>query len=145
MDNHTKEQRHENMLRIRSVSKPEEIVRKYLFSQGFRYRKNDSRYAGKPDVVLPKYKTIVFVNGCFWHQHPGCPKAATPKSNTDYWLPKLEKNVLRDKRNIENLEEAGWHILVIWECMLSKVQRDETLRKLKEEHLLKKLHFCLSR
>ena len=133
MDNHTVEQRHENMSRIRSVSKHEEIVRKYLFSQGFRYRKNDKRYKGRPDVVLPKYKTVVFVNGCFWHQHPGCSKAAIPKSNTDYWLPKLEKNVLRDQQNIDYLEKDGWNVLVVWECMLSKEKREETLQKLKED------------
>ena len=133
MDNHTVEQRHENMSRIRSVSKHEEIVRKYLFSQGFRYRKNDKRYKGRPDVVLPKYKTVVFVNGCFWHQHPRCSKAAIPKSNTDYWLPKLEKNVLRDQQNIDYLEKDGWNVLVVWECMLSKEKREETLQKLKED------------
>ncbi len=132
MDNHTIEQRHQNMSHIRSTSKPEEIVRKYLFSEGFRYRKNDKRYAGKPDIVLPKYRTVIFVNGCFWHQHPGCVKAAIPKSNTDYWLPKLEKNRLRDKQVITALENEGWHVLVVWECMLSRKNRSETLIKLKE-------------
>lgn len=132
MDNHTKEQRHKNMSHIKSVSKPEEVVRKYLFSQGFRFRKNDRRYAGKPDVVLPKYKTIIFVNGCFWHQHRGCSKAAIPKSNTDYWLPKLEKNVQRDRDNIKILENEGWHVLVIWECMLTKPNREQTLKKLRD-------------
>jgi len=133
MDNHTKEQRHDNMSHIRSVSKPEVIVRKYLFSQGFRYRKNDKRYAGKPDIVLPKYKTAIFVNGCFWHQHPECSKAVLPKSNTDYWLPKLEKNVLRDKTNIAILKQEGWNVIVIWECMLLKKKREETLKKLKKD------------
>ena len=133
MDNHTREQRHRNMSNIKSVSKPEEIVRKYLFSQGFRFRKNDKRYAGKPDIVLPKYKTVIFVNGCFWHQHPGCAKAAIPKSNTGYWLPKLEKNVLRDSRNCVILEQEGWNVIVIWECMLSKNRKEETLTQLKEK------------
>ncbi len=133
MDNHTKEQRRKNMSNIKSVSKPEEVVRKYLFSQGFRFRKNDRRYAGKPDIVLPKYRTIIFVNGCFWHQHPGCPKAAIPKSNTDYWLPKLKKNTLRDKQNSEQLKKEGWHVLIVWECMLSKRNREETLKNLKED------------
>lgn len=133
MDNHTVEQRHQNMVRIRSVSKPEEIVRKYLFSQGFRFRKNDKRYPGKPDVVLPRYKTIVFINGCFWHQHPNCPKAVLPKSNIDYWIPKLTRNVLRDKQNYEILKNGGWHVIVVWECMLSKLNREETLKNLKEE------------
>ena len=133
MDNHTKEQRRKNMANIKSVSKPEEIVRKYLFSQGLRFRKNDRRYVGKPDIVLPKYRTIIFVNGCFWHQHPGCPKAAIPKSNTEYWLPKLKKNTLRDEQNLEQLKNEGWHVLVVWECMLSKKNREETLKKLKED------------
>lgn len=133
MDNHTVEQRRQNMIHIRSVSKPEEIVRKYLFSQGFRFRKNDKRYPGKPDVVLPKYKTMVFVNGCFWHQHPNCPKAVMPKSNIEYWTPKLARNVLRDKQNYESLENEGWHVIVVWECMLSKLSREGTLKKLKEE------------
>ena len=133
MDNHTVEQRRQNMIHIRSVSKPEEIVRKYLFSQGFRFRKNDKRYPGKPDVVLPKYNTMVFVNGCFWHQHPNCPKAVMPKSNIEYWTPKLTRNVLRDKQNYESLENEGWHVIVVWECMLSKFSREETLINLKEE------------
>lgn len=133
MDNHTIEQRRHNMANIRSVSKPEETVRKYLFSQGFRYRKNDKRYAGTPDIVLPKYKTIVFINGCFWHQHPGCSKAAIPKSNTEYWLPKLQKNVSRDRHNYAALENEGWNVLVIWECMLSKKNIDDTLNKLQED------------
>ncbi len=139
MDNHTKEQRHQNMSRIKSVSKPEELVRKYLFSQGFRFRKNDSRYAGKPDIVLPKYNTIIFVNGCFWHQHPGCNKAAVPKSNREYWIPKLKRNVERDKKNIEALTEEGWHVIAVWECLLSKNKRDETLRRLKTQ-IMKNLH-----
>ena len=133
MDNHTVEQRRQNMIHIRSVSKPEEIVRRYLFSQGFRFRKNDKRYPGKPDVVLPKYNTMVFVNGCFWHQHPNCPKAVMPKSNIEYWTPKLTRNVLRDKQNYESLENEGWHVIVVWECMLSKFSREETLINLKEE------------
>lgn len=132
MDNHTKEQRRQNMSHIRSVSKPEEVVRKYLFANGFRYRKNDKRYAGKPDIVLPKYKTIVFVNGCFWHQHPGCSRATIPKTNKDYWLPKLEKNVLRDKKNVEILEADGWQVLIVWECQLTSKNNEQTLKKLIE-------------
>lgn len=133
MDNHTKEQRHKNMSHIKSVSKPEEIVRSYLFSQGFRFRKNDSRFAGKPDIVLPKYKTIVFINGCFWHQHPGCKKATIPKTNIDYWIPKLRNNVNRDKQNIEKLTGEGWRVLIVWECMLVKKCREETLSNLKAD------------
>ncbi|MBR3243952.1 MAG: DNA mismatch endonuclease Vsr [Parasporobacterium sp.] len=133
MDNHTKEQRHQNMSHIKSESKPEEIVRKYLFSHGFRYRKNDKRYAGTPDIVLPKYRTVIFVNGCFWHQHVDCPRASVPKTNTNYWIPKLKNNVLRDKNNKLILEKDGWKVLVVWECMLSKKIREETLTKLKKD------------
>lgn len=92
MDVLTPEQRHLNMSRIRGAkTKPETIVRKYLFSHGFRYRMNDKRYPGKPDIVLPKYKTMVFVNGCFWHQHAGCRYASLPKTRQDFWIPKLQK------------------------------------------------------
>lgn len=130
MDNHTKEQRHLNMSHIRSSSKAEETVRKYLFSLGFRYRKNDRRYPGKPDIVLPKYKTVVFINGCFWHQHPNCQYASYPKSNQDYWIPKLKRNVERDKQNIKVLEDDGWQVITIWECELKSDVIEETLSQL---------------
>lgn len=118
MDNHNKEQRHYNMSRIRSKNtSPEEKVRKYLFSQGFRYRKNDRRYPGRPDIVLPKYKTVIFINGCFWHMHD-CKDFVLPKSNLDYWLPKLERNKTRDKENIAKLKEMGWNVIVVWECRI---------------------------
>lgn len=133
MDNHTPEQRHQNMTHIRSVSSVEDAVRKYLFSQGFRYRKNDRRYPGHPDIVLPKYRTVIFVNGCFWHQHPGCSRAVIPKSNPEYWIPKLQRNVERDKRDYAELEADGWHVIVLWECMLTKKKRQKTLTELVEE------------
>lgn len=135
MDTVNAKQRSENMRRIRSKNtKPEEIVRKYLFSLGFRYRKNDCRYPGKPDVVLPKYKTIIFVNGCFWHQHPGCHYAVLPKSHQEYWLPKLERNVRRDEENKVKLQELGWNVIIVWECQLRKEEeRIETLRNLADE------------
>lgn len=130
-DNHSKEVRSKNMSRIRSTNtKPEEIVRKYLHSRGLRYRKNDKRYPGHPDIVLPKYKTCVFVNGCFWHQHSNCKHAVLPTSNQSYWLPKLKGNAERDKRNIDNLEESGWHVLTVWECELASAYREHTLEKL---------------
>ena len=107
-DTKTLEERSKNMSQIRSENtKPEVIVRKYLFSQGFRYRKNDKRLPGKPDIVLPKYKTVIFVNGCFWHMH-GCSRSRLPKSNLDYWKPKLEKNLQRDKIEYEELKSLGW-------------------------------------
>ena len=126
-DNHSKEVRSKNMSHIRSKnSKPEEIVRKYLFSQGFRYRKNDKRLPGKPDIVLPKYKTVIFVNGCFWHKHD-CNRFVWPTSNEDYWRPKILGNVARDQRNYEQLREMGWKVLVVWECELKKETKEEVL------------------
>lgn len=129
-DTHTKEIRSMNMSHIRSTnSKPEEVVRKYLFSQGFRYRKNDKRLPGKPDIVLPKYKTVIFVNGCFWHKHD-CTRFVWPASNQEYWIPKILRNVERDKENYQILENSGWRVLVVWECELKKKVRDDTLKKL---------------
>lgn len=127
MDDKTPEQRSINMSHIRSKNtKPEEVVRKYLFAKGFRYRKNDARYPGKPDLVLPKYHTIIFINGCFWHHH-GCSRSSLPKSNQDYWIPKIQRNVERDQQNIKALEDAGWQVIVIWECELKKKMLEETM------------------
>lgn len=129
-DTHTKEIRSMNMSHIRSTnSKPEEVVRKYLFSQGFRYRKNDKRLPGKPDIVLPKYKTVIFINGCFWHKHD-CTRFVWPTSNQEYWIPKILRNAERDKENYQILENSGWRVLVVWECELKKKVRDDTLKKL---------------
>ena len=135
MDVLTEEQRHKNMSRIRGKdTKPEEIVRKFLFLEGFRYRKNDRRYPGKPDIVLPKYRTIVFVNGCFWHQHKNCSYASVPKTREDFWIPKLSKNVERDQENIRKLEESGWRVIVVWECEIRrKREREENLKKLAKQ------------
>lgn len=133
MDNHTKSQRSYNMSRIRSTnSKPEEVVRKYLFSQGFRYRKNDKRYPGKPDIVLPKYKTVIFVHGCFWHMHD-CGRFVWPSSNIEYWEKKINGNISRDKEHTEKLQADGWKVLTVWECELSKKNRDQTLIRLVSE------------
>lgn len=135
-DNHSKEVRSRNMSHIRSTNtKPEEIVRKYLFSRGLRYRKNDKRYPGHPDIVLPKYKTCVFVNGCFWHQHPGCKYAVLPASNQDYWLPKLRRNTERDAVNIRLLKSEGWQVITVWECELKNHVIDDTLINLYESIL----------
>ena len=127
-DVHTPEKRSYNMSRIRSKNtKPEEIVRKYLFSQGFRYRKNDNRLPGKPDVVLPKYKTVIFVNGCFWHGHEGCKYFVWPQNNAEFWKEKIHNNVERDKKTYEALGNLGWDVLTIWECELKTKKREETL------------------
>lgn len=132
-DDLTRKQRHMNMSHIRSKdTKPEEVVRKYLFSRGLRYRKNCSKLPGKPDVVLKKYHTIVFVNGCFWHQHD-CGRFHWPSSNTDYWKRKIARNVQRDAENYKALENSGWRVLIIWECELKKNVRDEHLQKLYED------------
>ena len=129
-DNHSKEVRSMNMSHIRSKnSKPEELVRKYLFSKGFRYRKNVKTLPGCPDIVLPKYKTVIFVNGCFWHKHD-CPRFVWPSSNEDYWRPKIMGNVERDKRNIAELQQLGWNVLTVWECELKKKVIDATLEQL---------------
>lgn len=121
MDSLTPEKRSWNMSRIKGKDTSIEVkVRKYLFSKGFRFRKNDKRYPGKPDIVLPKYKTVIFINGCFWHMHPGCKQGRLPKSNVEYWRKKLEKNVLNDKLHIQQIERMGWSSIVLWECELKK-------------------------
>lgn len=132
-DTKTPAERSENMSRIRSTNtKPEEIVRKYLFSHGFRYRKNDKRYPGKPDIVLPKYHTIIFVNGCFWHMH-GCSRSRLPRSNQENWKPKIERNIQRDAENQQKLEADGWKVIVVWECELKKRTAEERLSRLCDE------------
>ena len=132
-DNHSKEVRSKNMSHIRSTnSKPEEIVRKYLFAHGFRYRKNVKKLPGCPDIVLPKYHTVIFVNGCFWHKHD-CPRFVWPSSNLDYWKPKILRNVERDQINTEKLRSLGWRVITIWECELKKSLRDARLDALAAE------------
>ena len=132
-DNLTKEVRSMNMSHIRSKnSKPEEIVRKFLFSRGFRYRKNVKLLPGCPDIVLPKYHTVIFVNGCFWHKHD-CPRFVWPASNQDYWSRKIQRNVERDRENIETLQKLGWDVIVVWECELKKDLRDERLNDIINE------------
>ena len=105
----------------------EVMVRRYLFSRGLRFRKNDRRYPGHPDVVLPRWRAIVFVNGCFWHMHEGCPKCVIPKSNVDFWTAKLIRNRERDARQIAGLERDGWRVFVVWECELGRAMRTCTL------------------
>ena len=130
-DVHTPEQRSYNMSRIRSKNtKPEELVRKFLFSQGFRYRKNDARLPGKPDIVLPKYKTVIFVNGCFWHGHEGCRYFVWPKNNAEFWEEKITGNIQRDKHNHQLLANQGWSVIEIWECQLKRSVADNTLQNL---------------
>ena len=136
MDVHDKKTRSYNMSRIKGKNtKPEEIVRKYLFSKGFRYRKNDKRLPGTPDIVLPKYKTVIFVNGCFWHGHKDCRYFVIPKTNTDFWLNKIDANIERDKLKQEALKELGWNVIIVWECKLKPKFVDKTL-----DNLVRKIH-----
>ena len=138
-DVHTPEQRSFNMSQIRNKNtKPEELVRKYLFSQGFRYRKNDTRFPGKPDIVLPKYRTAIFVNGCFWHAHEGCRYFVWPKNNASFWRSKINGNIQRDACNAQLLVDQGWNIITIWECELKRESCGDTLTALVKE--LKKVH-----
>ena len=141
-DHHCPQVRSYNMSRIRSTnSKPEKIVRKFLFSKGFRYRKNDKRFIGKPDIVLPKYKAIIFVHGCFWHMHEGNPCFRMPKTRREYWEPKLKRNYERDIKNIEKLRAAGWYVIVIWECELKPKHRDKRLSTLLYEILVQSKNY----
>ena len=109
------------MSRIKGKDTKIEVeVRTYLFSKGYRFRKNDKRYPGKPDIVLPKYHVAIFVHGCFWHRHEGCKDATTPKTRTEFWLEKFDKNVKNDRIKQEKLRELGWKVIVIWECEIKK-------------------------
>lgn len=120
-DKLTPEKRSWNMSQIKGKdTKIEMEVRKYLFSKGYRFRKNDKRYPGKPDIVLPKYHVAIFVHGCFWHRHEGCKDATTPKTRTEFWLEKFDKNVKNDQIKQEKLRELGWKVIVIWECEIKK-------------------------
>lgn len=131
VDKHSKEIRSYNMSRIGSQNtKPETMVRKFLFSKGLRFRKNDKRYPGHPDILLPRYKAAVFINGCFWHCHEGCLDFVLPKSNQGYWVPKLEKNRNRDEENYAVLKKEGWNVFIVWECELKKASKDERLEQL---------------
>ena len=128
MDVHSKETRSYNMSQIQSKNtKPEEKVRKHLFSKGFRYRKNDKRLPGTPDIVLPKYKTVIFVNGCFWHGHEGCRYFVMPKTNTVFWENKIKGNIERDKKQVKELQDNGWTVITVWECQLKPKTIDQTL------------------
>lgn len=129
----TAEHRSWNMSQIKGKdTKIEVIVRRYLFAQGFRFRKNDKRFPGKPDVVLPKYKTVIFVNGCFWHQHKGCKNATIPKTRTEFWTQKLSKNVSNDIKHTSELREMGWNVITLWECELENAF-EKTMQNVVEE------------
>ncbi len=137
MDRMTPQQRHYCMSRIRGkATKPELKVRSWLWHHGYRYRLNVKSVPGKPDIVLRRYRTAIFVNGCFWHGHEECGYFVVPKSNTDFWINKISHNIERDQHNYESLKDAGWNIIVIWECQLKKKLLEDTMRKV--EHTLSK-------
>lgn len=116
-DVHSKETRSYNMSRIKAKdTKPELLVRKFLFANGFRYRLHDKNLPGKPDIILPKYKTVIFVNGCFWHGHENCKFFVIPKTRTEWWKEKIGKNILNDIKNQSLLKEMGYKVIIIWGC-----------------------------
>lgn len=120
-DTISKEMRSWNMSRIKGKdTSPEVSVRSCLFRNGFRFKKNVAELPGKPDIVLPKYRSVIFINGCFWHHHEGCRYATVPKTRTAYWTAKFERNVSNDRKNKALLEELGWHVITVWECSLKK-------------------------
>lgn len=108
-------------------TRAEVTLRKKLFARGFRYRVNDRRLPGSPDIVFPKWGAVIFVHGCYWHRHPGCSKAYVPKTRVDFWQAKFDENVQRDQRNIRDLLQAGWRVAVVWECAVIPELRPQTL------------------
>jgi DNA mismatch endonuclease (patch repair protein) len=129
-DNRTKEQRSYNMSRIRSKNtKPEILVRKFLSAEGFRYRLHAKKLSGKPDIVLHKEESVIFVHGCFWHGHKNCKNAKTPVVNRKFWINKIKANAIRDKKNALILKKEGWKVLTIWECQLHKKKLSKTLKR----------------
>lgn len=130
-DVHTPQQRHANMAAIHSKdTKPEMVVRRYLWGHGFRYRLNHPRLPGKPDIVMRKYRTCIFVNGCFWHGHEGCRYYTIPRTNTEFWVSKVKRNKERDLKVQHELAAMGWHSITIWECEIKSVKRENTLKSL---------------
>ena len=130
----TKEERSIRMSRIRSAStKPEIKLRHALWRLGFRYRTNDKNLPGKPDIVLPRYRSVVFVHGCFWHGHKGCPTSHVPETNTDFWTAKIARNQERDQDVWRKLEAKGWSVVIVWECQLKKANLEGTINRVAGE------------
>lgn len=133
-DSMTPQQRHNCMSHIRAKNtRPEVLVRQYLHAVGFRFRIHVKKLPGCPDVVLPKYHTCIFVNGCFWHGHIGCRYATRPKSNAEFWRTKIHNNIRRDELSIQALKAMGWKVITVWECDLKKDRRNDTLPFLAEQ------------
>ena len=130
-DIHDKKTRGYNMSRIKGKNtKPEMLVRKFLHKNGYRYRLNYSKLPGKPDIVLPKYKTVIFINGCFWHGHKGCKFFVVPKTRTEWWVEKIDGTIERDEIKNKELEKMGWNVKTLWECELKPEKRTKTLEDL---------------
>jgi DNA mismatch endonuclease, patch repair protein len=135
-DVHTKKQRSYNMSRIKGKdTKPEMLVRKFLHANGFRYKLHDKKLPGKPDIVLPKYKTVIFVHGCFWHGHANCKYFTIPKTRTEWWMDKINTNKANDTKAIRALKKDGWKIITIWECALKTAKVEKTLKNLLKKFL----------
>ena len=142
-DTFTKQQRHDCMSHIRSKNtKPEIMLRKSLFAKGFRYRINNKKLPGTPDIVLTKYRTVIFVNGCFWHGHRNCKKYTVPKTNTDFWKRKVKRNKARDEKVMREPEILGWNIIVVWECQLQKSELTKTVSKVNKELIRNRTQYC---
>ena len=130
-DVHTKKQRSYNMSRIKGKdTKPEMLVRKFLHANGYRYKLHDKNLPGRPDIVLPKYNTIIFVHGCFWHGHANCKYFVVPKTNTKWWTDKINGNKANDAKAIKALKKDGWKIINVWECELKSAKIEKALKKI---------------
>jgi DNA mismatch endonuclease (patch repair protein) len=130
-DVHDKATRSYNMSRIKGKdTKPEMLVRRYLHAHGYRYRLHVKDMPGKPDIVLPRYKTVIFIHGCFWHGHEGCKYYVVPKTRTDWWLNKINTNIANDTKAVTALQQAGWKIITLWECELKPAKLEQTLSNL---------------
>lgn len=133
MDVHSRKQRSYNMSRIKGKNtKPELLVRKFLFAKGFRFRLHDKKLPGKPDIVLPKYKTVIFVNGCFWHGHKGCKYFVPPKTRAKWWTAKIKNTQIRDRKTKVELIKLGWRVINLWECEIKR-KSDKLFIKLNED------------
>ena len=127
-DVHNKQQRSYNMSRIKGKdTKPEMLVRKFLHANGCRYKLHDKKLPGKPDIVLPKYRTVIFVHGCFWHGHTNCKYFVVPKTRTEWWTDKINRNKANDEKAIKVLKKDGWKVIVVWECKLKRAKVEKTL------------------
>lgn len=130
-DVHSKKVRSYNMSRIRSTdTKPEMLVRKFLHANGFRYKLHDKTLPGKPDIVLPKYNTIIFIHGCFWHGHKNCRYFKIPRTRTQWWTDKINRNKANDEKAVKALKRDGWKVIVIWECKLKHAKIEKALSSL---------------